>query len=437
MTRIDSVEVAAPYRGLVDLWQAQLAFERQLPGAAEASLLRAADAYLPQDERSYVAGMCADSSPQAVLQFQQAVQHNPMHHRARRMLVTMLISLARFDEALREIQTSRQLYALDTDFALLESLVRSARGETSVAADILTGLHLTPDERSGWTELCESVAFLTQAMSPGWHQDTSQVDELVQRFVGRHRPLLAARGIHPPPRIGRAFQDFPSDLAKFKDEPTDPRLRDTICKIVQVHPEGSLFVLLGELQLMDKSFEQPDDVDDALESFRQSLNYPAFLCNAHIASRSGIIGSTLMKAVKFHLDWDANVTEFEAALRGIDPTTLRPDHPYVRTFAVGAVNLGVWDLANIWLDRWSEVEYSDSDQRRACLRDIYWNRIVMELRQKHWQNVLRNCDLLLGDDPTHEEARKIRERAIQALRVLIESPEKTAVDGPSAERSLE
>ncbi len=403
------------YEGLLLLWQAQLAFERQEADIAEQLMLKSKDCFLPKDEQAYAAGMLAEQSPSAVEQFREAVRLNPMHHRARRMLVTMLVSLARFDEALTEILTARQLYASDTDFGLLESLVRSAQGDLELAQVTLRELALTSDEHDGWMELCHSVSFLTQSMPPDWHQETDQLKKIVQGFVIKHRPLLATRGIHPPPRIGRAFQEFPDQVVQFAGLANVVPLRDCLRKIVLVHPEGSLFVLLGELQLADKTLDSPEDVNDALTSFRESLNHPAYLANAHIAARSGILGATLYKAFKFQQDWHASHQEFTKTLAVIDPRTIPAEFSHIRVFAVGALQFGELDLAEKWLARWAEAEWQDEAKAKRERDEIRWLQIEVQRRRENWLAVLNQCEQFLADNPDHKQALSVRNMAIKNI----------------------
>ncbi len=421
MQQLDAARPDGRFEGLLLLWQAQLAFERQESDVAEQLLIKSMDCFLPKDELAYATGMLAEQSPTAVKQFREAVRLNPMHHRARRMLVTMLVSLARFDEALTEILTARQLYASDTDFGMLESLVRSSQGDLRAAKAALQQLDLTADERDGWMELCRSVNFLTQSMPPDWHQEADKLNNVVQGFVIKHHPLLAARGIHPPPRIGRAFQGFPDLVLQYAGGASVEPLRDCLRGIVSIHPEGSLFVLLGELQLADKTLESPEDVDDALTSFRESLNHPAYLSNAHIAARSGILGATLYKAFKFEKDWDQSHEEFTRTLAAIDPWTIPVNLPYIRIFASGAVKFGDVDLADKWLARWAAGNWQDEETAKSEGDEIRWLQIEVQQQRKNWLAVLDQCDQFLADHPDHQEALSVRKMAVKNIDLVLKA----------------
>jgi tetratricopeptide (TPR) repeat protein len=434
LSAVTKLEIHDRFRGAVNLWKAQLAFERQADDeAARRFLVEADNYYLPKDEQAYVAGMLAESSPDAVDQFRAAVSLNPMHHRARRMLVTMLVSLARFDEALAEILTARQLYATDIDFALLESLVHSALGETQAANDTLAELVLSDSERESWEEFCRSVYFLTHEMDPDWHQQANRIDEVVQQYVAEHHPLLQARGIHLPPKIGEAFRNFSNHVHAYRANGDITTFRDTVATIVHAHPEGSLFVLLGELQLEDKTFKDPDDVTDALASCHASLKHGAFLGTAHISARIGIAGASLFKSVMFETDRENSIAEFREALEGIDLQLFDPTDRNMATLTMGAVRLEQWELAEKWMNRWVKALESyapDDEATRSRRNDILWNKIVLGLRTERWLEVVQDCDVFLQENPDHPSAMGARETAIGHIRTSLNIADEEQLGDP-------
>lgn len=403
------------YLGLTCLWKAQVEFEKRHADPAEKLLAESQAHHLPADEKAYVDGMLAAESLVAVEQFQQAIRLNPMHHRARRMLVTMLIGLARFDEALDEILTARQLYVSDTDFGLLESLVRSALGQPELVDALLSDLHLTEVDQLQWRELCGAVRFLTHNMAPGWHEDAERVNEIVQSFVERYRPLLADRGIQLPPKITRAFDSLSRHVDQYAKRGEFVPLRTTLDSLCAVHPEGSLFVLLGELQLMDKPLDDVHDVDDAFASFKSSLRYPAYLPTAHLAARSGIVGVTLYKVFRFHEDKSAWAEEFAEALRGISPEDVPPELSYCQTFARGALQFDNLHLAEVWVQHWATAVSPDASQAQNQRREWSWLQMTIERRRENWLSVLEQSEQFLADFPEHDQARQLRDLAVTEL----------------------
>ena len=112
------------------LWKGELALEGYSQfGDGESQFEQALLLPIPVDELEYAKGMLSDSSLEAAEQFRRTLEINPFHHRARRMLTLLLLSLARFDETSAELRIARQLYPENEDFLLLDCLTRSAQNK--------------------------------------------------------------------------------------------------------------------------------------------------------------------------------------------------------------------------------------------------------------------------------------------------------------------
>ncbi len=251
LRQLVSAGYPAAHEGRVLMWRAQLALERGHAGIAPEDLLaQALRLDLPAAEKAYAQAMLADTSPDCTQHLAAALQNNPMHHRARRMLITLQIALARFEEAHNEIETARQLYANDVDFVLLDSLTNAALGSLEVARQRIVEVDLSADEQAKWLQFCEDIAYLTQQMPPGW-EDSERTKRVVRNYVSNYYRLLEARGIHAPPKIAARFHGLAELLDAWKIGEMPPaRLQDKLSDIVEAHPEGSLLVLLGEIKLM-------------------------------------------------------------------------------------------------------------------------------------------------------------------------------------------
>ena len=434
-----AVEVEEPYRGETLLWQAQLAFETQGPSeAAERWLEKAQEHYLAKDDLAYVDGMLSNSSPDAVQRFRAALALNPMHHRARRLLVTMLIALGRFDEALQEVQTARQLYASDVDFALLESLIKSGKGGLADAQALIKNLRL--DERldeaemNAWIDLCQTLDFLTQRkVVADWNTQTEEMNKVVQAFAEKHVPLLAARGIHPPPRIGRVFTQLPEDLAHYYETKDYEPLLNTVAKAVRVHPEGSLFTLFADLQLM--TMPNPEDFKRAaadratfermLQPFFDSLEHPAIIKNAHVSARIGIIGWSLLR-LNYTNDEAERAESFRMfmdAAREIAIEETAPDSRYTVVIVRGAMAAKEYAFALPWLDHWETATYEDEVVQLEKTNQILSHRITIAEDQRNWSGVVEYAQHLLKRVEDHPQALAARARAKQHLQESLDQIE--------------
>ena len=201
---------------------------------------------LPDADRAYATGNLAETTPDAVLALQEAIAINPFHHRARRMLIAALFSLGEFEAAANLISTSRHLFPEDIDFVLMQAMTDTALGELEAGLKALRALPLPEDERRSWQAFCEAVHFLTQEMEPDLESVQCHIAQISQDFVSRFQPLLVSRGIRFAPKIRRQFAALPKLLADTADENYE-RLGPELERLSSIHPEGSLFLLTGEV----------------------------------------------------------------------------------------------------------------------------------------------------------------------------------------------
>src|SRR5262249_30756889 len=95
-----SGEELGPHAGAVELWRGDLLLIQEAGSdKVQARIRRALELGLEDADRAYAEGLLAKTSPQAVDHFQEALGHDPFHHRAHTQLGLMLLFLGRRDEA--------------------------------------------------------------------------------------------------------------------------------------------------------------------------------------------------------------------------------------------------------------------------------------------------------------------------------------------------
>jgi serine/threonine protein kinase len=414
LAALQTLPVSRLQHAEIKLWQAELFMQRGGPvEAVESQWREALDADLTPADSAYARGVLADSSIDALAEFREAIRIDPYHFRARRLLLTMLISLARFDEAKFEIVAARQLFEDDAIFVLFDALVTTARGQLAQAEAMIHKLNLNQEELQGWSSLCHSVDFLTQRMKPDWSHDLPSLVSITTDFHDRHLPLLCSWGVHFPPKLRRVFAGTLVDMTALQEGQPDPLTR-RLLEIVKVHYEGSLHTLLGELQL------KSNDVESALASFRRAVSYPAFISAAHTSAQLGIAAASLLIGAHQGKDPDRNLQLFLDATRQIDPQQVDPKHG--RLFVIGAITAQDYRLAETWLKRWATFRPEDAEHARRHRTEILWYRLLLAQQGSQPLKVIAFADELLAIEPKHDGALGARQQATNEIRAALDPP---------------
>lgn len=102
------------------------------------TLIRSAIAgALPPDDRLFAEGLIADSLPEAIGFYRQALLVSPFHSRARLQLAATLIFLGRYEEALAEIRVGQTLFVNDPRFYMAETISHALADEVDRALGAL------------------------------------------------------------------------------------------------------------------------------------------------------------------------------------------------------------------------------------------------------------------------------------------------------------
>lgn len=260
LREISVEELPSDVRGQGRFLQAQLKLETGDPGEAEPLFVRAHRETLSPGRAAYVQAMLAPRSPEVVETLKTSLEIEPLSHHPRRMLITMLLSLAEFEEASSQIKIAQQLFPEDLDFQLLNVIVLASTDRLEAAKDQIETVSLPPKQKENWRRLCDELddfrtVYNHRQQEFGFNQASlSRLSRMYLEIVG---PCLAERGFVFPPKIAVRFSELVQCLEAFSRGEIDltetwPELSD----VVEIHPEGSLIILdLSTLLNQDKIAE--------------------------------------------------------------------------------------------------------------------------------------------------------------------------------------
>ncbi|MEZ6128300.1 MAG: protein kinase [Planctomycetaceae bacterium] len=409
------------------MWQAELALEGVSDFHDGSQILSEA---LGQDltdaDRYYAQGVLATSSPEAVDSLRQVVLIDPFHHRARRLLVFTLLSLARLEECQHELQIARQLFPEDIDFRLLDCLRLAASDQLADATGLLRECELHPQEKEDWQSFCGEVRRVTNeiVLDTGVGQlDMLQLSEVVVTFNSRFLPLIRERGWRFPVLVGEHFSSLLTTLPELLTSDTSQQA-DAIAQLVAIHPEASLCIMLGSLRLervdlqSENRVEQVDLLEAAREAYRKALANPGFLKKDDQFCWKAVFTTSLTLWHSFQHEREKNSKELIHAAGRVQEVTITATN-HARTFALVCLMVGDNPQADRWIERWREL----ATQANESLVDIHWNRAVLEQRHENWIAVKHACDHILQIEPTHTEAVAFRESAVRKILAAAGDPE--------------
>ena len=98
-----------------------------------ALMQRALDMGLSEADAAFARGMIAETTPDAVDQFKEAIEHDPFHHRATSALVGVLLSLGRLSEVRQYATLGHLLFPDDPNFPLMLGCAAALEGDWTTA----------------------------------------------------------------------------------------------------------------------------------------------------------------------------------------------------------------------------------------------------------------------------------------------------------------
>ncbi len=248
------------FRGHGRFLKAQLELETGDPYVADRLFELASQEPLSAGRAAYVRGMLAERSPDAVEELKKSLEIEPLSHHPRRMLVTLLLSLAEFGEATNQLKIAEQLFPQDVDFQLLKAIVLASNDQIEDAESQLNGLQLPLKQKHNWKRLCHELhdfraTYNHRKQEFGFNQASlSRLSKMYLDVVG---PSLSERGFVFPPKIAIRFANLFHCLEEFSNGNVDLSATwPELSEVVEIHPEGSLIILdLSTLLNQDKISE--------------------------------------------------------------------------------------------------------------------------------------------------------------------------------------
>jgi tetratricopeptide (TPR) repeat protein len=351
--------------------------------------------------------MLAESSLESERRLRVAWQKNPFHFRAKRTWLTVLVSLGRIDEASEQLPTAQQMMPGDSALAFLDAMIRAARNEDVDIDVLMSNLPQTVVEEHVRGTL-DSIRFVTQSIPPDVDRVTEYWPELAQRadqWFAEQATSVRAAGLHLPPRLCSRF-------GKLMPQLTGPvgtlpvSVHDTLNEIVEVHPEGSLLTLLGDIYLSRR------EIPEALECFDKATRTNSLVQSAHRYAAKGVVATSLHLGLVLNQDREVNLQRFLLAARTLEPeSALEPSH--CNAIVAGALEAGDLELARRFIGRWHELVGDKPGTQ------LFWNELILAQREDNLVEVVSAAGRVLQSDPHHQAAKDAKADALRRIQQSI------------------
>ncbi len=405
------------------LWKAELALADQTDTKIGEELFRQASSMkLGAADDFYVKGILSESSVEAVENLRLATNHDPYHYRSRRMLVFMLMSLARFEDAGIQLHIAQQLFPDDVDFVLLDCLLHAMDGRLQEATDRIADSDLDENAISKWTRFCRQLNQITnqKLLTPtNGGGSMSWIYELSQSLQSDFLPLMRERKWQFPPKISRKFAAFTDNLLGLMTLGVEPSA-EALDELVAIHPESTLYLVLGSMRLVDvtatpNGSDEIQQLEDALADYESSLQYPGFLASSDQPSWVSMFTTSVLLALVHKHDVEENKKKYMKASRHIHPETIE-SASRVRALVIAAFSADDLDEADRWMQRWKQFPTII----KANEVDILWHQAVLSKRRDDWLSARTTCGLILKKDPTNTAAKAFFDKATDEIKAAIE-----------------
>lgn len=409
------------------IWKGELALDGFSEFGEPADLFQRARNQSPDPvSAQYVRAMLAESSVEALDGFRKTLMGNHFHHRARRMLIIMLLSLGRVDEAAGEIGIGMELYPDDPDFQLFKAIVFSHRADLDGALKILQQLDSIDTQR--WTEFCKVVDRVANHLVVSQEKSGFQpqaIRQAAQEFSEVCVPLMRKRGRHFPPGIGRKLAGLPDVLATHRNQDTIQSVVERLRAIVKIHPEGSLYGALAEalitLQNIRWESTRPDLKAigpaislEALDAIEKANRNPAFVQSVREGNPDLEFSCALVQALVFEEDIENNKKKMADSALRMSPSSITAVNS-LRSITIGLLNAGETRAAVPFADRWIQIAGEDS-------YEAAWNRLMCDWHDQQWLNVVKRCQQIKDRFPDNEELEKLLDAATREINKTLEPP---------------
>ncbi len=407
-------------RGLVLLWQGDLAVSRSHRHAEEALALvrRAVASDLPGPEEAYARGLLAQTTPEAVRYFRRALELDPYHPRANSTLALTLISQGRLAEARDRLLFAEPIFPQDPTLKVLHAVVRALEGDRAGAGRALDRADkLLPDPRQRATArtMIDLLAELHDAEGLFSGDPKVSLFGAVRKFAPAALRLSLTmqpdRRKGAAPATGPLLLPFPPIVAKNFRElggampaillGNHRRACRVLGTVVESHPEG-LFCLLHGMTLAAQN-RWPE----AEAAFLKAAELPALVPVHRPALVNAVLAEWILAGRKQGAEREAlKRRALENTRRAVRAGPLRPHQ--ASYLSIVALEMNDLDVARWIIAGWEREAPGDLELLRR--------RLAVEFKGGAYERVLQVAGKILARRAHDKEALQYQAAARARLR---------------------
>jgi tetratricopeptide (TPR) repeat protein len=405
-------------KALVLLWQGDMAISLSAVHEAE-GLLKVRQSLshgLPPAEDAYARGLLADSSPEAVGYFQQALQADPFHPRANGACAMCLFTLGRVAEARDQVHFAERVFPEDPTFQVLHAMLLALGGKKEEAKKHVERAGAVLKDR-GQVEMART---LVEFMDQGVYQSEGVLagEESFARWLFRNGPglakiMLVAQGdrgklgtpskspllLPMPPTVFRALRALPASPQALRGGNPD-QLSKTLAEAVRVHPEGILFHLYGI------ALAEQQRWSEAETAFLKAGDTPSIFP----VRRAALFLAVAMEQIQSReaepeLRQKLRQRALQNTRKLVELSPLFPSHAL--ELSQLAISMNELDLARRIIADWERQKPGDVNVQRR--------RMVVEYNGEAYGLALKAANKVLDRQPKDAEALAIRKAALEKL----------------------
>lgn len=403
----------------VDLLKARLALLGVTEFGKSHSLLNSLNSdELDDADQYFLAGINAESSPEALAAFQKSLQLNSHHHASRSMACLLALSLANFDLAMEVATVSQQLFPDDSDFILMEALARAGLGERAESVALIQRTHPTDRERAEWTAFVDFLLEVRTEHSTGgervFHSDAGGDKHelsfdgllaLMDEFQSSYLKLIRQRNWHLPPRIEDRFVVFVQSAAALTESEQwtafldggsrSRKLMQSGLAIIEAHPEGTLSTVIAR-QLLDLGVANNDDRKKIQFFFESAISADSFASDVRDHAMLGAYAVAVNLLHLYKVEPEKNLKRVLELTDEISPDVVT-EVETARVMTLIPQTYNRWDYAERCVPRW--IELARAEGSTDSLVSALWELAVIQEHNEDWMGVLETCDEIIRISP--------------------------------------
>jgi tetratricopeptide (TPR) repeat protein len=358
------------------------------------------------------------------------VELDPFHPRANAMLTLTLLYSGRLAEARECLVFAERVFPDDPDFQVMRALLFALEDKMPAAKEQLdrAAAHLNPRQAADARNAVSLLNLLRQAegllsMDPNanvaWFLAKAMpaamrmLAALPADLAEEAAPTASALFVPVPPTVLIAYRGLPAAASSFIGLKKDTgRAIKELSAAVQIHPEGTTYLLLGELLGIEDRWEEAE------AAFLKAAETPSIVP----VRRGALYMAAFVQAIRGHI-YDRS-PDPELLGRALQTTRellalgeVRPDQAMLLVQI--AYHRGEYDLARSVLAQWERKAPRDLDARR-------W-RAKVELAAGAYGRAIEAADRVLAARPKDPVALQFRADAQARIRDqarLLPPPEK-------------